>query len=124
MKARLQRAMKGMPKKKEKLAKRSSGAIAKPDLPVAQRKAPKSVLKDVGRAVILAHGAGGSPNHASMKAWKQIFAPMCDEVLMVEFPKTKNMRDLTAAYATTIVVRYAIDALTRHGTDRSSPSIP
>ena len=102
MKARLNRAMKGMPKKKEKLAKRSSGAIAKPDLPVAQRKAPKSVLKDVGRAVILAHGAGGSPNHASMKAWKQIFAPMCDEVLMVEFPKTKNMRDLTAAYATTI----------------------
>ena len=94
--------MKGMPKKKEKLAKRSSGAIAKPDLRVAQRKAPKSVLKDVGRAVILAHGAGGSPNHASMKAWKQFFAPMCDEVLMVEFPKTKNMRDLAAAYATTI----------------------
>jgi len=73
----------------------------------ANAPAPKSITKTVGRAVVLAHGVGGSSTHASMKAWKQQFAAMCDEVIMVDFPRPhKVMRDMAATFASAILSAY------------------
>ena len=52
----------------------------------------------VGRAILLAHGAGGSSSHASMKAWKQRLSHLADAVIMVDFARPYKMGTQTAAY--------------------------
>jgi predicted alpha/beta-hydrolase family hydrolase len=68
----------------------------------ALTKAPLTKKVLVGRAIVLAHGAGGSSSHSSMKAWKQRFSPLCDEVFMFNFPRPYQMAQLTAAFAENI----------------------
>ena len=53
----------------------------------------------VGRAIVLAHGAGGSASHASMKAWKKRLGPYCDDVFLFNFPRPYQMAGLTNAFA-------------------------
>ena len=53
----------------------------------------------VGRAVVIAHGIGGSASHASMKSWKKRFAASCDEVFLFNFPRPFQMASATAAFA-------------------------
>lgn len=53
--------------------------------------------RSVGRAIVLAHGAGGSSSHSSMKAWRQRLEVFCDEVLPVDFPRPYQTSTQTAA---------------------------
>ena len=54
----------------------------------------------VGTAVVLAHGAGGSSSHASMRAWRERLAPWCDAVLAFDFPRpSTDFARLVEAYA-------------------------
>ena len=54
----------------------------------AERAAAQPMVEaTVGRAVVLAHGAGGSSSHGAMKAWRQRFLLLADEVAMVDFSR-------------------------------------
>lgn len=69
-----------------------------------EEEAPREV-RLAGRAIVLAHGAGGSSTHSSMKAWSQRLQPLCDQVVSFDFPRplaSQTMASLTAACAEAI----------------------
>ena len=62
----------------------------------------------LGRAVLLAHGAGGSSSHSSMKAWRALLALSCDEVIPVEFARPHHdIAALAASYANAVAAAAA-----------------
>ena len=63
---------------------------------------PAAEKRVIGRAVVLAHGAGGSSSHSSMKAWKARLQPLCDDVLMVDFPRPHQLSTQLAAFTDAI----------------------
>ena len=72
--------------------KKSRAALLKKTaaLPVALPQATYvETKKMIGRAIVLAHGVGGSSSHSSMKAWRERLQEVstCDEVIMVDFPR-------------------------------------
>jgi len=61
----------------------------------------------VGTAIVLAHGAGGSSSHASMRAWSERMMSHCDEVRMFDFPRPFNrMAKLVEAHCAAIRAAY------------------
>ena len=88
-------------KAKTKILKAAMPNKVEYEIALAKSSKPKKVI--VGRAVVLAHGVGGSSSHKSMKAWKQRLAPLCDDVIMFDFPRPHQMTHLAAAYAEAIL---------------------
>ena len=82
------------------------GAALRPVAASAPVRPSASPPKLVGRAVVLAHGAGGSSSHASMKMWRQQLASTCDEVVMVDFPRPYRMARLTATLADAVATAH------------------
>mmetsp|Transcript_46234 Transcript_46234/g.76445 ORF Transcript_46234/g.76445 Transcript_46234/m.76445 type:complete len:504 (-) Transcript_46234:163-1674(-) len=61
----------------------------------------------LGRAIVLAHGAGGSSTHSSMKAWKKQLRPLCDEVVTFDFGHGNNISQMAASFADAIGCAHA-----------------
>lgn len=81
-------------KKKKSLPPPSTTALSAPPVP----EPPAREKQLVGRAVVLAHGAGGSSSHSSMKQWKQRLAHLCDAVYMVDFPRPYQLSTQGSAF--------------------------
>ena len=77
----------------------AAAALLDPTLQPRPPPPPREVERRIiGRAVVLAHGAGGSSSHASMKAWRTRLQDMCDEVFMIDFPRPCTIASGAAAY--------------------------
>lgn len=71
-------------KNKIRVKKRLAAKLAQANAPTRtafERAEMKAAAKrTVGTAVVLAHGAGGSSGHSSMRSWRERFSLLCDEV--------------------------------------------
>ena len=85
-----------------------TGLVAPAPVPKLAAEPPPPAIEKivVGRALILAHGAGGSSSHSSMKMWKQRLSHLCDGIFMVDFPKTSTAAR-ARAYADAVSAAHA-----------------
>jgi FKBP-type peptidyl-prolyl cis-trans isomerase len=97
-------------KQKDQAKKRASAKRSQAPTRTAFERAEVGAVQEqeqaVGTAIVLAHGAGGSSSHASMRAWRDRLAPCCDEVRLFDYGRPYSIPNLVTAHCEAVQSAY------------------